>query len=577
MKLRWVVLGGFLLASALFLIPVLAKLGWWGTNDWDQHMFYHAAPAVSLLRYGQFPLWNPWQCGGSAMLANPQSAFLSPIFPFVLLFGAPVGLKLALLFHLAFGMWGMWLLGRHLKFSVQGSVAAAAIFFFSSWLSLRVVAGHTVYFCVAYLPFAVLFFLKAQKRWQFAILSGAMLGLMLLSGGVYMLLFSSLLLGMLGLFQCIQQRKARPLLLVFFVLIAAGLLGAVKLLPMLEFTQRYAVEMQDKEYTSWQILYNSFMSRNQRVLTQDRFFYEAILEGTPEQAWEKMYNGQAPWAWHEYGAYIGFLVLALVLLSFRWLRKTWILIALMILFLAITAGQLLGVSAIIYFLPFLKSLHGPSRFALLAVFCAALLAGFSLTKIGQLRRGRLIAWAVVALIILDLATVSMPVLSDAFVIKPSKIGPADDRFFQIIIENPYQTGQYSGLMQNLGTLNCYERVHPPISAIAAGNFEGAVNPAYRGGAFLAQQNKTVQVEFSPNVFTVSVLPLRDDLLVLNQNYDPGWKSSAGPVVNSDGLAAVWVRAGQQTVTFRYLPTSFLTGLAITLLAIGAGIYLWRRP
>jgi len=89
----------FAVVSLVFFFPMLTSFSNWGLYDWDQHFFYHASPRLSILDYGQFPLWNAHYCGGNPLLANPQSGFLSPFFPLVMLFGAVAGLKLQVILY----------------------------------------------------------------------------------------------------------------------------------------------------------------------------------------------------------------------------------------------------------------------------------------------------------------------------------------------------------------------------------------------------------------------------------------------------------------------------------------------
>src|SRR3989338_9704210 len=90
----------FAAVSVVFFFPVFTSFGNWVLYDWDQHLFYHASPRIGILDYGQFPLWNAHYCGGNPLLANPHSAFLSPFFLHVLLFGAVAGLKLQAILYM---------------------------------------------------------------------------------------------------------------------------------------------------------------------------------------------------------------------------------------------------------------------------------------------------------------------------------------------------------------------------------------------------------------------------------------------------------------------------------------------
>ena len=145
----------------LFLQPVFSGIQNWGLYDWDQHFFYHESPRISLLTFNEFPLWTPYYCGGNVVLANPQSAFLSPFFAFVLLFGAVAGLKLEALAYLTIGLAGTFLVARKLGCNNMASFFAAVVFMFSSWFAVRVVVGHTTFFPFALLSFAFLFYLNS--------------------------------------------------------------------------------------------------------------------------------------------------------------------------------------------------------------------------------------------------------------------------------------------------------------------------------------------------------------------------------------------------------------------------------
>ncbi|MEK6868024.1 MAG: hypothetical protein AABX98_04325, partial [Nanoarchaeota archaeon] len=98
----------FLVITIIFTFPIYSKLTNLGIHDWDQHLLYEAVPRATILQYMQFPLWNPWQCAGNVMLANPQSSFFSIHFPLTLLFGEVMGTKLAIPLYLFIGLLGMW-------------------------------------------------------------------------------------------------------------------------------------------------------------------------------------------------------------------------------------------------------------------------------------------------------------------------------------------------------------------------------------------------------------------------------------------------------------------------------------
>ncbi|MBI2400146.1 MAG: hypothetical protein HYV23_03690, partial [Deltaproteobacteria bacterium] len=138
-----------LIAAALvFISPVLNDIHNVGVSDWDSHFFYHAVPLRTIADFGQFPLWNPYYCGGNVMLAAPESNFLAPSFILALLFGEVVGVKLIIALYAVLGFLGMYLLSRVLGMARLSSLAPAVIFMMSSWFALRISEGHS-----SFLPF----------------------------------------------------------------------------------------------------------------------------------------------------------------------------------------------------------------------------------------------------------------------------------------------------------------------------------------------------------------------------------------------------------------------------------------
>lgn len=69
---------------AYYVSPLWRNLTHWGgTFDWGYFFFLAEVDRKSLVEFGQFPLWNPYYCGGAVHLANPQTYFLGPTFLFI--------------------------------------------------------------------------------------------------------------------------------------------------------------------------------------------------------------------------------------------------------------------------------------------------------------------------------------------------------------------------------------------------------------------------------------------------------------------------------------------------------------
>ena len=72
----------------------------------------------------------------------------------------------------------------------------------------------------------------------------------------------------------------------------------------------------------------------------------------------------------------------------------------------------------------------------------------------------------------------------------------------------------------------------------------------------------------PNEFVVDLEADAPAWLILNQNYHPDWQlvsgNSLGPVQNKDGLLAVRVPPGRQTVRLRFQARAYRIGLWLSI-------------
>jgi hypothetical protein len=91
---------------------------------------------------GKIPFWNPYQFGGTPLLANSQSGALYPLHIIVGVLGIPTGIALTLLayFHLAWAGIGTYKLVRTIGGTAAGATLAGAGFalspFMAAWTAL---------------------------------------------------------------------------------------------------------------------------------------------------------------------------------------------------------------------------------------------------------------------------------------------------------------------------------------------------------------------------------------------------------------------------------------------------------
>jgi hypothetical protein len=124
-------------------------------------------------------------------------------------------------------------------------------------------------------------------------------------------------------------------------------------------------------------------------------------------------------------------------------------------------------------------------------------------------------------------------------------------------------------MANIGTIDCgtfpglnvYVRdQNGRVSGLGA---RGRGDPLYRGEAFVPDGVGHAEVvSFTPNAITVRVTGAQaGEHVVLNQNWDAGWKANGDPVLNWSDTIAAQVHEPDSTIVFRYRPRLWYPGLA----------------
>ena len=566
-----------LFSLALFFIwPVFAGPEKLGVSDWDWTLFQTAVPAKTIGEFWQFPLWNPWYCGGSPMLASPQSTFLSPFYIFVLLFGEVNGVRFIIAACTITGVLGMYFLARTIGLSRISSFLPPVVFIFSSWFVLRATEGHLVFLPFAFLPFVAAFYIRSFEKGRALpniILSALFLVWIFFAGGAYPFPVTIIFLSFYTLFSVISRKSLKPVINLVLIGVFAALLGAVKVLPSYEFFSEAPRKTQDTQYHSVEILKDALFSRTQHVMEQDKIFYQTTDE-TQAEYLQGFWGGKRPWGWHEYGAFVGVAAFVLYLAAFIYFRRSWIWLTISLIALIMSLGEAtaLNIWSPLHHLPVFSSLHGPSRVIILFVFAFSMAAGIALSSLeeGRNERGNILRRAVAALavivVLVEIATVSRPLLNDVFV--DPKPPVVENEYRQIIIGDPV-TMTYRHFLQNRGVVNCYETMNPPKKAAPYGDDTGRTNPGYRGEAYLAEgQGSAVIRRFTPNEVTVEVESQGSGVLVLNQNYFKGWMVKKGAsreeAANRYGLVSTSVNAGKADVVFYYSPRSYRLGLAISI-------------
>ena len=151
--------------------------------EWGDFSFFaqgYEAMRISIFDYGQFPWFNPWVSGGVPLYANPQFGLFSLQTILVFIFGAPVGLKLAVIIYTVLGYLSMQLLLRsYFKAPKNTAILLSLLWIFCTFFVAHLPAHFTfVWFMLA--PLFVYLALTI-KDWKGGVLLGVAFGIMGLS------------------------------------------------------------------------------------------------------------------------------------------------------------------------------------------------------------------------------------------------------------------------------------------------------------------------------------------------------------------------------------------------------------
>ncbi|MCD6405829.1 MAG: hypothetical protein J7M19_08375 [Planctomycetes bacterium] len=558
----WALFAGLALAVTA---PMLWRISWWGVHDWAQFYSYYGVPKRAVAEYHELPGWNPYYYGGNVQWGHPDDPTLSVLFLPVLFFGEVAGSKIDIVLVLVGGMYSMWLLARRIGVSVPGRIFAAAVWALNGWHAYHFAVGHMDHLTFLFVPLAVFFLLKATDSLKWAAASGAVIALMYLSGGPYPFIFTSLLVVVIALLLCGAKNSARPLWAVLATLAFAGGLSAVKFLPTWEFARMAGTVPADISGTPPAVLW--------------RGLFDSSL---PMPA---KYAGLRWGAW-EYAAFIGWIpAVAFLAGAVAAAPRAWPWVAVGVVFLVASLGSAspVDVFALLTVVPGLSGMHVPFRFIVHFILAVALVGGMGLDVLyRRLLATRLRAAAMPLAVLVAAAAagnlvwmhynrpVSLYGLASYYpVSRSAEGGPSreltanEEAYIPATHSNTIEV--YRAFLDGRRLSWGYDAVHLPEAA----HFPG--QSGYRGEAYLANDpdGRWLEVNSTLSTYRVTYDAQADDVIVLNQNYHPGWKAvgAAGGAFDSDGLVAAKVGPGHGAVVFRFRPASRFWGGLITALAI----------
>ena len=382
----WLVAWGTILVTiGVVVSPMFHDMKSLGTHDWDQMESHRYLMYKSIRKYGQFPFWNPYGCGGHPSWGGIESgtAVVSPWLPFYLYAPLPIALKVELVGTAVFSAIGTWLLAGRFTRSAAIRVFCCAVFVVDGRWALQAAAGHTWHLYYAWMPWTLYFFDRAlgygdrfkrgppETRWRDVVLCGACIAMMVYTGAIYPLPQTIFAMGVWACLLAAAHRTLRPIGLALASGIVSFGLSAPKLIPVIDVVRRFPRLVESTETLDLHAFVVIFTSRDQGFGSR------------PAPV--------SPYGWHEWGIYVGwvaFLALLLGVALARGRREVplqWL--AVLLVLLGFGAFHEYAPWTKMHLLPIFKSQHVPSRWLYPATLVLALVFASVLER-GLRRLGR---------------------------------------------------------------------------------------------------------------------------------------------------------------------------------------------
>ena len=524
----------FVALAALAVAPYLLTAGAFNAfRDAQVLWLYEDAARRSVVEFGQLPLWNPDFCGGMPALGTPQARFASPTFLLTLLFGTTRAEPVTLFAMVVLALFGAHRLAREHGATQFGATLAAPLFGLMGLFACAPFLGWFGFLGFALLPWLLAGVRQAARgKTSGAVLVALSTAFIVGFGGTYVAPLSLVACAIEVALLLLRRRKVDFSALASAVLLAAGL-SAFRLWPV------------------WEELH-----RGPRLISGQSDMGVGALGGQLFGLWPP-FTGEA---W--YLVTIPAAVTAGLALFRR--RARWLAASLLIsLWLAAGTGIKPSLFGLLRELPVFSLLRNSERFLVLSVLTIALGAAFALSDAAARLRLRKPPRLARPLWVLAMTGVvlAVPWLMQDFKLAADKRGlsppPREElRPFHQARGNRWVAASFGPMSR--GSLACWEAYGVPQS------------PKLRADAqqesWLAAEGRLEERSWSPQHLTFHVEFASPTRLIINQNYHRGWKSSEGEVVSEDGLLAVALPAGTHEVSLRFLPTSAVGGLVVSLLA-----------
>ncbi|MCX9011532.1 MAG: hypothetical protein OIN66_10475 [Candidatus Methanoperedens sp.] len=315
----------------------------------------------SILKYGQFPLWNDLWFVGFPQYSSPLTSFYYPVSTIIyFLFGGLQGVKILIPLHFLLSGIGFWVFSSLLTGNKVPRLYGSLLYMLSGSLVARVYAGHLqMFMALSYIPFSIYFVIKAidTRERRYIGLSALTMSLPILMGAPYYFAYFLLMLLALTVIRTIEYKDKG-------FRIRTGDLSIICIIAALTFGVSGIMSVP--------ILYGSgTLERNVDPLggsdTIDNLIFSFFMGENLNFDTIKMWGYDQKWTWENY-SFIGLIPLVLASLSiFHKSRYRKFLYASLVILIIYAQGPFTHFYWLHYF-PFFDNLRIASRILAFAAF-----------------------------------------------------------------------------------------------------------------------------------------------------------------------------------------------------------------
>jgi hypothetical protein len=520
-------------------------------RDAQYFTLFEEAARLSVAKFHQLPLWNPYYCGGISGIGTPSARFASPTFLLTLLFGTLRGDALIGMAMTIVGLEGSFRYMRDRGGGPLASMTAASVFALSGVFAHTTSLGWTNFLGFELVPWALFGLRRALNGSRRGIVVAALsIAWMIGFGGTYtgpLTFLAAAFEVVVMVSRRVRQPRRLPwvLLMGVPVVFLAAALSLVRLWPVAE-----------------------TLSASPRIIGE-------VGGLTGGHLWQSLFGDRAS-SFDRSDFLIGLPVLPIVVFGFSRMKSIPLTLGgLLWMWLALGYKVHASLFALLRSVPPYTMLRSPERFLVFVALMAAGLAALGIRRfeaMARKERGSLLfmilPFACHAFLLCDTALLISNARAAANGRTMSVPPPHLDRAFHQSRGNRWLAVDYTFMSR--GSLSCFDDYNVAQSPVLRGDLtqeEYLLNP----------DAGTVQrLAWSPNRIDLHVELTKPARVFINQNWHPGWRSNMGTVVSDDGVLAVDLQAGSSDLTLRFLPRSAVGGIATFVLGLAAAALLWWR-